>query len=96
MIVGTMNKQPAEIYRASVDYAAEFLQDGETITSATVAVSDDAVTASIISDFPGTGVTLLVGGGLTGVEYLVTILADTSAGQRIESEIVVSVEEIDL
>jgi hypothetical protein len=43
---------------------------------------------------PDTNITLLIGGGTDGQTYTVTVTADITDGQRIESELVVPVEEI--
>jgi hypothetical protein len=93
-IIGTLNKQPAEVRRLSIDYAGEFLSAGEQVTSATITTTDAALYATITSSFPATSVTALVSGGVDGEIYTVTVRADITDGQRIESEIIVPVEEI--
>lgn len=93
-VIGTLNKQPSEVLRADFDYASEFLGTGEQLLSATVTSSPAGLSASQTNDLPGSVVNLLVSGGTDGEIYTVTVVAEISDGQVIESELIVSVEEI--
>lgn len=92
-ILGTLSKQPAEVRRATVDFTA-FLTTGETVSMASVACSGSGLAASISNAMPDTNVTLLISGGTDGETYTVTLTTDITDGQRIESELIVPVEEI--
>lgn len=95
MIVGTLNKQPREIRRATIDYGSRFLKAGDTITAVQLIPSSDDLTVARSSSLPDTVLTMIISGGVSGEQYMITARVDVSDGQRIESEIVVICEEID-
>jgi len=89
-------KQPRERLEYTIDYNP-WLQDGETISTAVAEVqpsTDDMLQVTNI--YAGTDGTIkfYVEGGLTGIQYQVTILATTSIAQTVEREIFWSVEEV--
>ena len=93
-------KQPSEQTTFGID-ASGFreIQLGETITSATVTVTDRttgvAVAGIYVSHDIETGkiVRVRVTGGTDGAEYVITVLGTTDAGHIRESDVVMSVKE---
>lgn len=92
-IVGTLIKQPLEIRRANIDFA-DFLGDGQKVSVATIKVEPAGIAANVINTLPDTNVTLLISSGVDGETYKITVTTDITDGQRVESELIVPVEEV--
>ena len=92
MIVGVITKQPAEVRRCTLDFAAAL--GTALLTGVTAVPSDPAL--SITTAFEGPLVTFLIAGGITGGEYVVTTSATLDDGQQLEVEVIVAVDEISL
>lgn len=83
------SKDPTEIDFLIFDYT-DILESGETVSSATVSVSDleklDATPSTIKSGSPTVSsplITQTITGGVEGAMYLITCLATLSSGRKI-------------
>ncbi|MCB1908814.1 MAG: hypothetical protein KDH15_15720 [Rhodocyclaceae bacterium] len=93
-------KRPGEIVAVRFPYSRE-LSAGETLTGApTVAISvrtgADPAAAAMLVGAPVVGaddVVQLVGAGVDLAQYLLTCLADTTAGQRLQREAILPVAD---
>src|SRR5574341_569379 len=102
MIVGTVEKQPSEIFPRTVDFANE-LASGETLSTATVTAHNAATgtdsSAQLLQGSPqisaGSKVTQTIKGGGDNEHHVVQYRVTSSAGQTLEAELVVHVREVE-
>lgn len=95
-ILGRYKQQPGEKRKRGIDYT-EFLEDGETVSTVTAAVtpvtSPVFAVSNIVIDPDGKKFAYFVEGGLTNNTYMVELTVTTSLGQILEDEIEIEVEE---
>jgi hypothetical protein len=92
MILGTVTQQPAERLDYDIDYAEQdFLTAGETISSATAAVTPAGLSVALVN--VSTRVKLWVEGGSAGTTYKVTVTATTSDGRIKQDELKVRIKD---
>jgi hypothetical protein len=91
-MLGTVEKQPAEILDYDVDFA-RWLDDTDTITDATVVISPTGSLAMSALDVDPALVKVWLTGGTSGVSYKVEVTVDTNAGRRGQVEFRVRVKE---
>lgn len=97
MLIGDVDKQPAEIRRYTFNYSA-WLGSGELITACTITPDDDdieVVDDSIDIDEGAQKISFLVSGGEDGAQYVLTVRVTTSVGQVKEDELLIRVLELD-
>lgn len=96
-LLGRYVQQPNENRRRLVN-AAKWLDDGETITSVTVSISNTTSPAfevdQIVIGPDGDKFAYYASGGVDGEEYTATFTITTSADQTLEVEIMFHVKEI--
>lgn len=79
-------KQFCKGTRETLDYALDFYRDleaGESITAASAVVAPDTLTITRVT-FSDVAAKVWLTGGVDGVNYVVTVTVDTSAGRRME------------
>ena len=93
MILGSVTKQPAEVFPVTVDFAAE-LATGETVSSGTVTARNastgvDTTSTVTTGSATASGTTLAkkITGGADGVDHILTFTATTSASNVYEAEV---------
>ena len=92
------DKQPSEEFFIAVDFS-DRLATGETISSKTVtainiATGVDATTTIIeSSSIDGDNINIKVAAGITGNDYKITILINTSGSNILEEDVVMHVVE---
>jgi hypothetical protein len=94
MPLGKYIQEPGEQIRYTIDYA-QWLATGETISTATFAVTPSGG-LTIPSDSigsPATTVSFFATGGTANTKYTVECTATTSAGQIKEDQVVILVRE---
>ena len=102
MILGTMNKQPADRYDYDIDYS-EWLTDKDNVESVAVTVFPDEglldpvpadrlniLSVTVIDPF----VKLWIDGGRNGVTYKVTLTMTTADGRIKQDEFKLKVKDI--
>lgn len=99
MIVGSVEKQPAETFLVGNDFGPD-LATGETITGQTVTAKNERTgvdsSAVILSGGPvlsGTTMSHRIAGGVDGERHIVQIRITTSQSNTYEAEIRVMVRE---
>lgn len=99
-LLGHFRQQPREDLGYTVDYGP-WLAAGEFVTTIVAEidnVTDPMLVVSAPTGTPAgadfTGVQFNVSGGLSGEQYKVTLLVDTTTGQKVEREILYSIEEV--
>lgn len=91
MILGTFEKQPADVKDYDIDYSA-WLTVGDGIASATVVV--DAPELTVDSFFTNsTKVKIWLSGGVTNQKYKLTVTVNTDDGRRLQHEFVIKVKD---
>lgn len=85
-------KDPDAVLDYELDWSANWLADGETITAQTVTCEDDDITISSVTQSGGV-VRFRVAGGAAGSSYLVTCEITTSAGQTDQRTIQIPVRD---
>ncbi len=100
MIVGYVDKQPAETFPVSVDFTNELVSP-ETVTGATVTskrVSDGADTTATICNGAPAVITPIVAqqirAGADGETHILTFRPTTSAGNTYEHEVALTIKEV--
>lgn len=79
-------KYPADILNVSMDFSdTELIADGETIDSANITITPSGVTAASVT-INGFVVYFSISGGVTGTNYTVAVVIETSDGQTITGE----------
>ena len=91
MILGTFEKQPADVKDYDIDYSA-WLTAGDVISTATVVV--DSPELKVDSFFTNsTKVKIWLSGGVTNQRYKLTVTVDTDDGRRLQHEFVIKVKD---
>lgn len=102
-ILGTFEKQPAEVLAYDVDYSEWFGTGADTPASFTVATSrvasvdltpPDPSLNTVSSQLIGKVVKAVLGGGLAGEKYKVRVLLTTNAGLVKEAEFFLKLKEV--
>lgn len=97
MLIGDLDKQPAEVKRVVIDYS-QWLQASETITAVESFFDPDNGLVMVEDpefDTAAKTVTLLIGGGTDQIDYVVTLRAHTTLQQIKEDELLVRVLELE-
>lgn len=93
MIIGTFNKQPAEVldYHTSL---SDWLPSGDfAVSAATTGDTGIVIDSTLLTD-DGTGVRVWLSGGTSGQKYKLQVRFVTDQGRTKEFEFVVKVKEI--
>lgn len=95
--IGRFVQQPWEVRRYRVEYTKnlaenELLSTSEFVVSPTSEPTPLSITNAVI-DPTGKNLIFFVGGGEDGIRYKLSVRVITSAGQKIEDEIELLVEE---
>ena len=98
-ISGRFRQQPSERRRYRMDYTSS-LGSAEQLTGATINLLPATVPALVIDgivlDPEGKQLTFYASGGLAGTTYGVRVLVTTNAGQTLEDDIEVNVQQYGL
>ena len=99
MKLGSYKHTTVEKKRYTISYA-EWLEDGETLSSVTYAITPTTTTPLLIEGSAlagdGLGVSLFISGGEDEEEYQINVLAQTDAGQRKEDYIKIVMDNYDV
>lgn len=91
MILGTFEKQPADVKDYDIDYS-QWLVSGDAIATATAVV--DQAGLVVDSTFASTNkVKVWLSGGASGVKYKVTVTVSTDDGRVLQHEFVIKVKD---
>ena len=91
MILGTFEKQPADVKDYDIDYS-QWLVSGDGIQSATVEA--DGTGLLVDSVFTGANrVKVWLSGGVSGTKYKVTVTVTTDDGRVLQHEFVIKVRD---
>lgn len=94
MSVPSLIKQPSESRLYSMDFSA-LLAKGETLSSVSSVVSTPAgLTLSGAASVSGVFAQQRITGGTSGIEYIVTFVVLTSAGNTLEGEGILQVKDL--
>ncbi len=99
MILATYEKQPSEKKDYDVDYSRWLLDIEDSLDNITTTVEclDDPTDTSLMVDslaITATKLKLWLVGGTSGLEYKVTIKAETVGSRLDESELIFQVEDV--
>lgn len=91
MILGTFEKQPADVKDYDIDYS-QWLTTGDGIASATVTVDG---TGLVIDSYflDPISVKVWISGGVTGAKHKVTVTVTTDDGRVLQHEFVIKVKD---
>jgi hypothetical protein len=92
MILGTFIKQPTDVVDYDVEYQ-EWLVSGDTLVSATVAITPDTDLEEDATYVLPDKVNIWLSGGLNGSTYKLTVTATTAAGRVRQDEFRVKCKE---
>ena len=92
MIIGTFNKQPAEVLDYAIDLTQWLASGDYAISYTTTGDAGITIDSTLITD-AGKGIRVWLSGGTSGVKYKIQVLFTTDAGRKKEFEFVVSVKE---
>lgn len=85
-------KQPSEIRTYTMDFGPN-MSATEALTGATITAAPAGLTLTA-SAFSGRRASVKIAGGTAGRAYKVTFVATTDAGQTLESEGILNVEDL--
>lgn len=94
-VLARYNKQPNEKRKFEVSYV-NWLETGDTISSAGVVSDDAAVTVSgvVIDPVTSDKISFFVEGGVDGTDYKLTVTATTADTRVKEDEVIFKVREV--
>lgn len=91
MILGTFEKQPADVKDYDIDYS-QWLSSGDAIQQAVSTV--DVIGLTVVSTFTdSTRVKVWLSGGTSGGKYKVTVTVTTTDGRVLQHEFVIKVRD---
>lgn len=93
MIIGFAPQQPNERIDYDIDCTSLFINDSDSISEVTASVTPAGLTVAGVKMNANTA-KIWVSGGVTGVEYTVTVRITTANNRIKEDEILIGIEEI--
>jgi len=92
--VPSVIKQPAESRLFTMEFAA-LLATGETLAGVTSVTDDPTGTLTLTGEtYSGSQASVRIAGGTDGVTYKITFVVTTSAGNTLEAEGLLKVEDL--
>jgi len=91
MILGTFEKQPADVKDYDIDYS-QWLTQGDGLSRADVTVDQPGLTVQAVYTSPAR-VKVWLADGVVGIKHKVTVTAHTDDGRVLQHEFVIKVKD---